>query len=332
MLITKLPSVLKNLLQTGNELRRTDEEKKCLQAFRTAGVSYEAQKDINPKRVPETWLWFLENPRFLDWRDKSTSSLLWVTADPGCGKSVLSKALVDEQLLDSDPENATICYFFFKDISDEQRSAMRALSALLHQLFSSEKSAALIKHAMPDFNKNGENISNLFEVMWTIIEKIAMDPESGKIVFLLDALDECQTSAQSHLITKLKELEYKSIRRSPIKINLKFLVTSRPYWEIEDQFRSLTNDVPSIELRGEEESEVIRKEIDHVIRAEVSRLSDRIPSPKAQNLLLRRFLEVENRTYLWLRLVLDIIKRKPRVATSTIEDLMRKLPDTVHKA
>ncbi|KAI9775388.1 MAG: hypothetical protein M1839_001243 [Geoglossum umbratile] len=319
-------------LQTIDEQKRSDEEKKCLQAFRTAGAGYEAQKYVNPNREPSTCLWFLENKRFLDWRDKSTSSLLWVTADPGCGKSVLSKALIDEKLLDQDPENATFCYFFFKDVSDDQRSVTRALSALLHQLFSSDKGAPLIKHALPEFDKNGDQVSSIFEVMWAIIEQVASDPESDKIVFLLDALDECQSSMRNCLITRLKDFEYESIRRSPIKPKLKFLVTSRPYWEIESEFRTLIKDVPRIELRGEEESGAIRSEIDHVIRAQVSRLSDQIASKKARDLLLRRLLEVENRTYLWLYLILDVIKRKPRLATSTIEDLMENLPDTIDKA
>jgi hypothetical protein len=151
--------------------------------------------------------------------------LLWVTTDPGCGKSVLSKALIDEQLLDSDPRNATICYFFFKDVSGDQRSATRALSALLHQLFS--KSAALIKHAMPYFIENSEKISSIFEVMWNIIEKIASYPESGQIIFLLDALDECQPEHRNDLIRKLKGLEYLRIRCGWSKPNLKVLVTSR---------------------------------------------------------------------------------------------------------
>jgi hypothetical protein len=61
-------------------------------------------------------------------------------------------------------------------------------------------------------------------------------------------------------------------------------------------------------------------------------LPNKIFSPKARNLLLKRLLEVENRTYLWLHLVFDIIKQKTRVDTLTIRDLITNLPDTVRKA
>jgi hypothetical protein len=220
---------------------------------------------LNPEREPETCLWCLEDERFLDWRDKSTSRLLWVTADPGCGKSVLSKALVDERLLESTPNDTTICYFFFKDTSDEQRSSASALSAMLHQLFSSESGANLIRHALPSFRENRDETSKNLEVMWKIVDNIALDPKCGKIVFLLDALDECQSSEQENLIRKLKGFEqmYKAK-------NFKFFITSRLYWNIETQFQSLISDIPRIRIQGENQSERLRSEIDRVITARVS--------------------------------------------------------------
>jgi len=39
--------------------------------------------------------------------------MLWVSADPGCGKSVFAKYLVDSILTIT--ESRIICYFFFKD-------------------------------------------------------------------------------------------------------------------------------------------------------------------------------------------------------------------------
>jgi ankyrin repeat protein len=272
----------------------------------------------------------LDNQKFRDWRDNSTSSLLWVTADPGCGKSVLSRALVDERLLSSHPEDTTICYFFFKDVSSDQRSVLRALSALLHQLFSSAKTAALIKHALPDFEANREMISSSFEVMWAIIERIAQDPASSKIVLLLDALDECEDTARVKLIEKLKGLDRTRTGNSSAKTNLKVLVTSRRYWSIESEFESLVHGIPSIHVSGEDLSERIRAEIDVVIKARVSRL--KFSGTKAQPQLLHHLLRVKNRTYLWVHLVLEILRKKPRIDTRTVENFMKNPPNTLYKA
>lgn len=223
--------VTDKIVQQLKQWRRTDEEEECLQSFRT--TNYENQKNLNPEREKETCLWCLEDTTFLDWRDKSTSRLLWVTADPGCGKSVLSKALVDERLLEREVNGTTICYFFFKDTSEEQRSPTSALSALLHQLFTSEKGGKLIKHAMPAFRANKTHLSKNLEVLWKIVQDIAMDPDCGKIVFLIDALDECEYESQENLITKLKEFEKLHIRNGLSKNNLQIFITSRPYWDIE---------------------------------------------------------------------------------------------------
>ncbi|TGO13769.1 hypothetical protein BPAE_0711g00020 [Botrytis paeoniae] len=328
--IEQFELVTDNIVQQFKQWRRTGEEEQCLQSFRT--TNYESQKNLNPNREKETFLWCLEDPKFLDWRDKSTSRLLWVTADPGCGKSVLSKALVDEHLLEREANGTTICYFFFKDTSDEQRSPVSALSALLHQLFASEKGAKLIKHAMPAFRQNKTHLSENLEVLWNIVQNIAMDPECGKIVFLIDALDECKYTSQENLITKLKKFEQLRTLNELSRNNLQFFITSRPYWDIESRFQELIDDVPGIRLEGENYSKEIRLEIDHVIKARVNKLDRVIASARARDLLLEGLSKIENRTYLWLHLILDSIEFNPRIDVQVVKDLLRALPKTVEEA
>ncbi|EMR87690.1 putative ankyrin repeat-containing protein [Botrytis cinerea BcDW1] len=332
MNLSPIELVTDNIVQQLKQWRRTDEEEECLQSFRT--TNYETQKNLNPKREKETCLWCLEDTKFLDWRDKSTSRLLWVTADPGCGKSVLSRALVDEHLLEREANGTTVCYFFFKDTSGEQRSPASALSALLHQLFTSEQGAKLIKHAMPAFRENKTHLSKNLEVLWKIIQNIAMDPECGKIVFLIDALDECEYKSQQDLITKLKEFEKIQIANEISRNNFQFFMTSRPYWDIEFKFQELTNKIPGIRLEGEKHSDKIRPEIDRVIKARVEQMSRAkiIASIKARDLLLEGLSKVNNRTYLWLHLILESIKSEPRIDVKTVETLLSELPGTIQEA
>ncbi|KAM0130848.1 hypothetical protein ACHAO1_007629 [Botrytis cinerea] len=332
MNLSPIELVTDNIVQQLKQWRRTDEEEQCLQSFRT--TNYETQKNLNPKREKETCLWCLEDTKFLDWRDKSTSRLLWVTADPGCGKSVLSRALVDERLLEREANGTTVCYFFFKDTSDEQRSPASALSALLHQLFTSEQGAKLIKHAMPAFRENKTLLSKNLEVLWKIIQNIAMDPECGKIVFLIDALDECEYKSQQDLITKLKEFEKIQVANEISKNNFQFFLTSRPYWDIEFKFQELINKIPGIRLEGEKHSDKIRPEIDRVIKAQVEQMSTAkiIASITARDLLLEGLSKVNNRTYLWLHLILESIKSEPRIDVKTVKTLLSELPGTIQEA
>jgi hypothetical protein len=93
------------------QLRSAKEEQdQCLQAFKTS--TYENFKAINKDRVPGTCMWVLKHPRYRRWLHSQENDLLWISADPGCGKSVLSKSLVDNELQDT--ETHSVCYFFFQ--------------------------------------------------------------------------------------------------------------------------------------------------------------------------------------------------------------------------
>ncbi|KAK2600001.1 hypothetical protein QQS21_005235, partial [Conoideocrella luteorostrata] len=83
-----------------NEQRdTTKEQQECHQAFKTS--PYEEFKKIHPDRVKGTCLWVLENSQYLRWKQSVHNDLLWISADPGCGKSVLAKSLVDIDLKSS---------------------------------------------------------------------------------------------------------------------------------------------------------------------------------------------------------------------------------------
>lgn len=83
----KLLAEIKAMREDQNVIFQTEVESKCLGSLRT--TLYEETKAQNPDRVPGTCEWFLQHPTYRKWFDASGPNLLWVTADPGCGKSVL---------------------------------------------------------------------------------------------------------------------------------------------------------------------------------------------------------------------------------------------------
>ena len=308
---------------------RTAEERKCIQLL-TSNLTYRKDKDRNAERVPGTCQWFIGHSKFLNWRDDETASLLWVSADPGCGKSVLSRALVDERLLSADSTMPSICYFFFKDDSGDLQSISNALCAILHQLFIQKP--ALLKHAMPDFENYGGELCKMFDTLWDILKEAAADLEAGQIICLLDALDECKESARKDLIAKLSNLHS---TQTETYTKLKFLVTSRPYSDIERAFRKNTKDMSSISLKGEEESEKISKEINRVIEDQIPRISGTFEYPlklEVQKALVEHLKSMKNRTYLWLHLVLDVIRETQESTKDRLKTLIDTIPESVDKA
>ena len=206
-----------------------------------------------------------------------------------------------------DPQHATICYFFFKDVSPDSRSITKALSAILHQLFT--KIPSLVEHGASAFDENGDELASMSSKMWEILEHTAADFRAGEIVCLLDALDECEEAQPITLLEKLKTFYRKAEGSKARYQNLRFLLTSRPYRNIRAQFHSLIRRFSTIHLSGDDESDLIKEEIDLVIHSEVSAIaSERCFDRETEDFLLTQLLSIENRTYLWLHLILDQIR------------------------
>jgi ankyrin repeat protein len=299
-----------------------------MQALRTSASDYEQFKDRNPKRVEGTCEWVLHHPNFQNWKDSSSSSLLWVSADPGCGKSTLSKSLVDIDLKPTDAR--TTCYFFFKDDNDAQKSLATALSALLHQLFCQKQ--RLIKYAMSEFAANGDKLPQLIHTLWDILIKAAGDPEAGEVFCILDALDECTEGGRYQIISALSTL-YQKEGFSKTIARLKICVTSRPYLDIERRFTDLTSNFPTIRLLGEQESDAISREIDLVIQQRVSQFGSELKlNDLERSNLETELLRMAHRTYLWLTLIFDIIRKITRPTTRNLKAAIGTLPSTVYDA
>ncbi|KAF7513467.1 hypothetical protein GJ744_008761 [Endocarpon pusillum] len=312
--------------QEENIRHKEERHRKCHQIFKTS--EYERHKSQNHDRVKGTCQWVLENPRYQSWLESSHNDLLWITADPGCGKSVLCRSLIDQEF--KSLESYSVCYFFFKDNSEQNDLGM-ALCALLHQLFSYQPD--LLHHAFSSADQNGEKLQKEIDELWRILLTSATDPAAGDVICILDALDECTDEGRMLLINLLTHFYCVSTKKSSPNSRLKFLVTSRPYDHIERPFNKITIDCPTIRLAGEEENELISAEIDIVTRVWVSQLSIELGLPlDLQEKLLTRLMHIENRTYLWLYLVFEEIRNSLRRTMKSYYKLIRELPESVDKA
>jgi hypothetical protein len=279
--------------------------------------------------VPATCLWFLEHTIFQKWKSSTRDDILWLSADPGCGKSVLSRALIDEKLVSAEP--VILCYFFFKD-NEEQNNAATALCALLHQLLCGHEDL-LQKYVAPAFKKCGDALKNDFEELWRTFVSAATDPSTGNVVCILDALDECQVANRNKLINHLEGFYSRSDSTSERGSKLKFLVTSRPYGEIELKFSALIRTVPTIRLAGEDESENISREIGIVMESKLETIAQNLDLDEdAKSSLRARLDQIPNRTYLWLHLILDEVESSLEQTGKKLRQVVDTLPQTVEEA
>jgi ankyrin repeat protein/nucleoside-triphosphatase THEP1 len=312
-----------DIQQKEHEWKLSDQQAKCLQLFRltksSEDATYEWYKERIVDRVEGTCMWFLDHPHFQEWKRKESGPLL-VSADPGCGKSVLAKYLIDHVLA----ESATVCYFFFKD--QVQNTVRKALCALLHQLFSQRRS--LLVHAMKQYDKDGAGLVNSTSSLWSVFREAVQDANAGSVTIVLDALDECAESETQDL---MRHMEIQARNSESSNAKLKLFMTSRPYEHVMSELYSLSKNFPRIRIPGEDESETISQEVNCVIRHRVDQFAEEKElSDETKTCLADQLLKMEHRTYLWVYLVFDYLKdfyfkRTPKGIASTFNALPKSV-------
>ncbi|KAF6843229.1 ankyrin repeat protein [Colletotrichum musicola] len=235
------------------------------------GTDYKERLLATRKRVKGTCQWFCKNRKFHDWLHES-GGLLVVSADAGCGKSVLARYLVEEVLPEHDPE-ATICYFLFRDDDPEARSFTNAAKALFHNLLESN-------HELADcwretLHSNSNQLNGLRQLCSTLSEA-SMSTNTGSVICVLDALDESDQGELQAFIDCLSEY----VLAKPQASRPKFLLTTRGYPQILSKFNRFSH--TTVSLDGEDDDEMasrsrLEQEIHNVTQDRLVRLFEQRP-------------------------------------------------------
>ena len=317
------------LADAGAQTQKLYDDQNERDLLRDLASDWERGKNFNPQRVEGTCEWFLNDERFRRWQNSRTSALLWVSAGPGCGKSVLSRSLVDEGRLSTSVATSTVCYFFFKDGEEGRTGEADALSAILHQLFSRQATARLIRHALSAHKNYGHSLSRNSSELWRILMDCIKSVDAGEIICVLDALDECDVASRKQIIDRLRYFYFQEQNTS----KLKFLITSRPYDDLEASFRQFSATATYMRFDGDDKHCDISHEIGLVIDARLGELACNLSSDDRYK-ISERLKSMENRTYLWLHLTFGIIEQDPSGygKRSTIEELLSDLPTQISDA
>ena len=99
------------------------------QLYKESG-NYAERKRTMIHAAPGTCAWVLEHESFLEWQRAEKSCLLWITAEAGCGKTVLADYFIDN--IRRGPDDV-VAHYFFK--GGEKEKASQALCGLIHQTF-----------------------------------------------------------------------------------------------------------------------------------------------------------------------------------------------------
>lgn len=279
-------------------LALTEVETTCLSNLSIS--DYEGHRNRIDRPVPGTCTWILSHPKYKEWLDVQSSTILWVSANPGCGKSVLTSFLVEFQTINN--PCATICYFFFKDDNDQQRKSNFAIAAILHQIYTAQPN--LIRHAINWHQTKGISAPSDFSSLWRIFIDTIEDENSRDIICLIDALDECHSTSREEFMAALMTYFTLSSSHRSRPSSFKVLVTSRPDNAIKRAFQKL----PRIRLRGEDETDSISRDVALVVQANINQLQGAGLPLGLLTSLQDQLIGGADRTFLWVTLIIQLLK------------------------
>lgn len=278
-----------------------DDEKKCLQGL--AFADYATYRGRIAQRHPGTLEWIPEQPIYQQWVSKqSTSSLLWISGGPGCGKTVISAYLLTqlEKRVDS-----RVAYFFCDDQEERQKSAPSLLRGIIHQLIMA--TPGLIKHAMRPHGAHGSKMLESLSILWDIFIAVATDPLCDGTYVILDALDECESNSRNDLLQRLSQYSPEADSNAPNTF-LKVLITSRPYRDIDIQLLKH----PKIRLKTEIEAANVEADITSFISHKVNELASMCKyGPELKEKVLAKLQTGADGMFLWVALVIEELFHTP---------------------
>lgn len=340
--ICQVGGTIVEIMQDASQI---DKEQTLMKKLETGAGDYQKGMEFNEDPVPGTCEWFYNDEELSNWLSADGPGVFWVTAGPGCGKSVLAKSLIKNGYLQattgtittSDSASyelvmvprPTIGYFFFKDESPQRMSITAALCAILHELFRQDPEKRWIKRALDAYPGSATVSTSSLDELWDMLVAVAKDA-ACQIVCVLDALDECDAGDRNRLMTRLARLMADSQCSTT---NLKFLTTSRPYDDIELSFQPLLKQATYYRFDADERYKGISHDISLVIDANIESLYPGFRETDRQK--ISKLIKARGtNTYLWLTLTLDIIKSNPSRYSRRrdVEAFLASLPKEVSGA
>jgi hypothetical protein len=151
-------------------------------------------------RAQSTNSWSLDDSIFQRWTEDRKGSI-WISAMPGLGKSVLSRALLEGRSFDD--ESVTICHLLRG--SERQSSIATAICALVQALTCGNEDF-FRNHAERIVQLCGRQLGADFESLLQMGTSAACGFSSWKLLSILGALDEVQLPKSDRLMQELERL------------------------------------------------------------------------------------------------------------------------------
>ena len=272
-------------------------------------VDYYTDDFMNAKmtRHVNTCQWVLARDPFPEFGrvTHSGGALLWIYAQPGAGKTVLTAFLVDYFALNQ--QSGCVLYLFCKDTDDDKRTSIAVARSLLYQLFRAlrerDKVSALAEDLSLAMDESGHRTALNFATVWKILSNHFSD--ASPITIVIDALDECH---DSHVLIQ-------SLQSIVSSHNVRVILTSRK----EEHLYQLLHHGHSLEISPDD----INSDIKAFVEAKVT-ASPRLSQPSVKEQVVQKLCESHEGMFLWVQYMIKELKSC--VSLQQVEAELQEMP------
>ncbi|KAL9095457.1 MAG: hypothetical protein Q9165_002328 [Trypethelium subeluteriae] len=236
--ITGLSTSFRSLQQTVNAAEQREDDVRADQIYSDVvdwlhPIDFMADHRAARKRhEPGTGNWFLAGRRYEAWK-AAPESFLWVNGNPGCGKTILASAIIEDlaAYVKSQP-NSTVLSFYFSFTDSQKQKYASFLMTLLAQLCQSRRQ---IPRCLQDLFKAHRPLAASVDELDECLKLVMKD--FANVYLVIDALDECRN--ETHHGDWDDMLYWLDGLSSLNMTNLHAMVTSRNEPEIHNLFLPL---------------------------------------------------------------------------------------------
>ncbi|TEY50625.1 hypothetical protein BOTCAL_0275g00140 [Botryotinia calthae] len=287
------------------------------------------------ERLEGSCEWLLNSTDYIQWKNSSASSILWLNGIAGCGKSVLTSAVIESlcQEASSMGTAAPVAYFYCSrnTAEPERANPEEVLRSILEQVSSNTANLPIRKPVVELYkNLKEENRGllpqeslSLDETTEVLLKILQVDP----FYVVIDALDECDPGERYNLIESLKTIIDESANV------VKVFISSRRDYDIVSQLK----ESPWISIQPSH----ISKDIEDYVKKEVSEAIEKkrivkgrlIPEEKKEieQKITQALIEGSQGMFRWVTLQIQQLCRQVRVK-GDIDSVLRKLPKSLEES
>ncbi|KAK4148047.1 uncharacterized protein C8A04DRAFT_33579 [Dichotomopilus funicola] len=309
-----------NLDQTrllSKHLERVEDEE-CREILEwVSPIPYGKQHDtVKEARTPDTCEWLLQHKKFGDWNTSSSSVILWLQGSPGAGKTFLTSKVIDHVLssIERSPGGDGFAFFYCNRNEENRRKPLSVLRSFVRQLATApgypKEIQRKLREMWRDRATHGSELG-IANCRVQLLESVNLFPRT---TLILDALDECEPSSRSELISTIEFLLSKSNNA------LRVFISSRPDRDIRRQFA----DKPNIEIQARHNEGDITK----FVQGEVMKHGNwKGMSQTLQNEIVHTLLQRSEGMFQWVFLqTQQLLELETEPA---IRDRLGKIPPTL---